>query len=227
MQQADELLQYRYQAAKKDHEQAPLVLMVHGYGSHENDLFSMVPSLPKQAHYLSVRAPRSLGFGGFAWYDIDFQAVGDKINNLEQAQEALNLLREFVRVFRAERGLEERPLWLLGFSQGTILSYAYTLNYPDEVAKLMGLSGYILKGIVPERYAPEQLQHLECFISHGTQDQVLPIEAARQSVALLEQLHIAHVYHEYPVGHGVAPDNLRALDAWMQERIAKAESHKT
>lgn len=222
MQNAHKLLYYRYQSAEKTTGQEPLVVMVHGYGSNENDLFSMLPSLPPQAHYVSVRAPQALGYGGFAWYEIDFQAVGDKINNLAQARTALEVLRDFVHFFREEAGLYEQPLWLLGFSQGTILSYAYTLNYPKEVAKMIGLSGYILRDIVPEEYAPGSLQHLECFISHGTEDRVLRIQAARKSVALLEKLQITHHYHEYPVGHGVAPENLRALGQWMQERIAKA-----
>jgi phospholipase/carboxylesterase len=214
-------LTYNYQPAQKEAEIAPVVLMVHGYGSHENDLFAMHQALPAAAHYVSVRAPRNLGMGGFAWYDINFNQVGDKINNLEQAKQSLALLRQFVLEFREAFALQNSPLWLMGFSQGTILSYGYALSHPTEVAKVMALSGYVLKGLVPEHYQPKELQHLNFFVSHGTQDEILPVTAARQTVAFLEKLQISHVYHEYPVGHGVSPENMQALKEWFKQQLTK------
>ncbi len=212
-------LTYNYQAAKKNADQAPIVLMIHGYGSHENDLFGMVPALPENVHYVSVRGSHTLGFGGFAWYEINFNQVGDKINNLEQAKNSLKTLRHFVAQFREAYDLKSNPLWLMGFSQGTILSYGYALSHPTEVQKVAALSGYVLKGLVPEQYKPTEVQHLQFFVSHGSQDDILPISAARQTITFLEKLNISHVYHEYPVGHGVSPDNMHALKKWFQEQL--------
>jgi phospholipase/carboxylesterase len=219
MEQPSLPLVYNYQAARQNSESAPIVLMVHGYGSHENDLFGMAQALPPNMHYLSVRAPRSLGFGGYAWYDINFNQVGDKINNIEQAQIAKKTLRQFILEFRAAFGLTNNKLWLMGFSQGTILSYGYALTHPTEVEKVIALSGYVLKDIVPSEYRPQDLQHLDFFVSHGTQDDILPVQAARQTVEFLEKLKISHSYQEYPVGHGVSPDNMQALKAWVQKRL--------
>lgn len=212
-------LVYNYQAAAQNAKNAPIVLMVHGYGSHENDLFGMVQALPAQMHYVSVRALRTIGFGGYAWYDINFNQVGDKINNIEQAKVAQQALRNFVAEFREAFGLQENKLWLMGFSQGTILSYGYALSNPTEVEKVIALSGYVLKDIVPSAYKPSELKHLDFFVSHGTQDDILPVQAARQTVEFLEKLNISHSYQEYPVGHGVSPDNMHALKTWVQKRL--------
>lgn len=210
---------YNYRPAAKNSEKAPLILMIHGYGSHENDLFGMADALPADLHIVSVRAPRSLGFGGFAWYDINFSETGNKINNIEQAKEARDILLDFVKEFRGVHALNDNPLWLFGFSQGTILSYAFALNYPTKVQKVIALSGYVLSDIIPEKYKPAEVQHLDFFVSHGTEDPVLPIQAARQSVEFLERLNVSHQYREYPVGHGVAPENLRDLQAWIAQRM--------
>lgn len=212
-------LSYNYRPATGDNPSAPLMLMVHGYGSHENDLFGMADALPPAMHIVSVRAPRHLGMGGFAWYDINFEATGDKVNNVEQAREALEQLHTFVNAFRESYQLADNPLWLMGFSQGTILSYAYVLNYPREVQKVIALSGYVLKDLVPEQYRPEDLRHLDFFVSHGTEDPILPVAAARQTVQFLEKLQVAHQYREYPVGHGVDPQNMRDLQRWLSERV--------
>lgn len=212
-------LVYNYRPAAKNADSAPLVLMIHGYGSHENDLFGMADALPPEMHIVSVRAPRSMGFGGFAWYEINFAESGNKINNIEQAEEARDMLRTFVREFRQAFALPQNPLWLFGFSQGTILSYAYALNYPTEVQKVIALSGYVLSDIIPEKYKPAEVQHLDFFVSHGTEDPVLPIQAARQSVEFLERLNVSHQYREYPVGHGVAPENFRDLQQWIAKRL--------
>lgn len=210
---------HNYQAANSNVEKAPIVLMIHGYGSHENDLFGIKDYLRPEAHYVSVRAPMTLGFGGFAWYPIHFDQVGAKTSDTTVAAESRDLLRRFIIEFRKAHNLSDNPLWLMGFSQGAILSYAYCLNYPQEVAKVMALSGYVLKEIVPEQYNLSGLQHLRFFVSHGSQDDIIPIQAARMTVEFLEKLKIQHRYQEYPAGHGLNPDNMQDLKIWFMDEL--------
>lgn len=210
-------LTYRYQGPGKPGPQDPLVVLLHGYGSHENDLLNLVPALPEKRHYVSLRAPQALGFGGFAWYALAMEGGRIRTGDPAEARQALDQVHQFVKAFREQEGLTEAPLQLVGFSQGAILSYAYALHYPREVQQVAALSGYVLKDIVPSQYRPEDLRHLRFFVSHGTADEVIPIQAARQTVAFLEKLGVSHVYREYPEGHGIAPDNLRDLQNWFRE----------
>jgi len=60
---------------------------------------------------------------------------------------------------------------------------------------------------------------LDFFISHGTVDQVIPVEWANKSPQFLNQLKIKNSYKEYPVGHGVAPQNFFDFKKWIEKRI--------
>ena len=60
--------------------------------------------------------------------------------------------------------------------------------------------------------------NLDFFVSHGSIDDVLPIEGARLSVGMLEQMNVSHQYREYPIGHGINPENFADLQKWLRER---------
>ena len=217
-------LSYVHKPAPNAPENAPLVIMLHGYGSHENDLFEMAHALPENQHYVSLRAPHDLGFGGFAWYALSMEGGQVRTADPAQARKAMEAIHTFIGEYREAFNLAEAPLHLLGFSQGAILAYAYAFNYPREVQRLIAMSGYILKAIVPDHYRPDDLRHLKIFVSHGKEDQVIPIQAARKTVEFLEKLGLSHQYQEYNTGHGVAPENFRDLQQWYRGQRSPQES---
>ena len=108
---------------------------------------------------------------------------------------------------------------LLGFSQGTILGMATALNHPTKIKNIIGLSGYVNHDILPENLESLDYSHLNFYCSHGTVDQVIPIDWARQTPVFLKSLNIAHTYSEFPVGHGVAPQNFYELRDWIATKI--------
>lgn len=205
-------------APKSKNEKAPLLIMLHGYGSHEKDLFSFAPELNNEFFIVSVRAPITLGYGSFAWYQINFDRTGAKMNDIDQAKESLNKIDQFVDEVIEAYPVDGDDVSLLGFSQGCILSYASALNNPLKYKHIIALSGYVLEDIVPTSYKKEELKHLDLFISHGNQDPVLPVEWARQSLKVLEQLKISHQYREYPIGHGINEENFHDLKKWLVDR---------
>lgn len=216
---ADLPLVYNFQKALKAHANTPIVVMIHGYGAHENDLYSLKDNLGDKVHFVSLRAPMALGYGGFAWYPIHFDAVGAKTSDTKIAEQSRDLIFQFIEAFQVQEGFQSNPIWLLGFSQGAILSYALALNHPHKFQRIMALSGYVLKEIVPEQYRLQDLQHLDFFMSHGNQDQVIPAEAGRMTAGFLEKLNVQHRYQEYPAGHGINPDNLRDLVDWFRKAL--------
>ncbi len=200
-------------------EKPPLLLMLHGYGSNESDLFSMASMLNTKALVVSLRAPVALDWGGFAWYEIDFTQLGrGRMSDVEQAKKSLAMLRSEIPKIHAKYGTDPDRTWLMGFSQGCILSYALSLGDPRGFSKVLALSGYILKDVVPEAYNQSELLHLDYFVSHGTQDEVLPVDWARTAVGILEKLKISHQYKEYQMGHGVNPECFNDMKIWMKER---------
>jgi phospholipase/carboxylesterase len=197
---------------------APLVIMMHGYGSDENDLFSFSSELPEELFIISVRAPYPMQPYGNAWYAINFDEDQGKWNDNEQATESRDLIAKFIDEAVAEYPVDKTNITLLGFSQGTILSYAVALTYPEKVKNIVALSGYINKDILPEDMDKKDYSHLEFYCSHGSVDQVIPVAWARQIAPFLNSLHIKHKYSEFPVGHGVAPQNFFEFKDWLSTR---------
>lgn len=212
-------LEYLIRQPKKPQAKPPLMIMLHGYGSNEADLFGFAEELPDELLIISPRAPLSLGFGSYAWYTIHFDATNsDKFSDIPEAKSALGLIDNFIEELKAAYDFDEQNIFLLGFSQGTILSMAYALNHPHKIRHIVALSGYINEELIQKPLEKESFRQLDCFVSHGSVDQVIPVEWARNTPPYLKKLNIQHSYQEYPVGHGVAPQNFYDLHKWVQER---------
>jgi phospholipase/carboxylesterase len=198
---------------------APLLIMLHGYGSDENDLFSFATELPEELYIISVRAPQQLQPYGNAWYAINPNAEKGKWSDNVQAAQSRDLIATFIDEACNTYPVDSTNVTLLGFSQGTILSYAVALTYPEKVKYIIALSGYINKDIIPQNFQDYDYSNLDFYCSHGSVDQVIPVSWARQTPAILESLNIKYKYNEFPVGHGVAPLNFFELKAWLKDRI--------
>ncbi|WP_242118680.1 alpha/beta hydrolase [Aestuariivivens sediminicola] len=200
-------------------ENAPLLIMLHGYGSDENDLYSFSQELPEELFVISLRAPYILQPFGYAWYSINFEAEKGKWSDNDQAIQSRDLIANFIDEAVLKYPVNKHNITLLGFSQGTILSYAVALTYPEKVKNIIALSGYVNKDIISGDYRKRDYSHLDFYCSHGSVDQVIPVEWARQTPSFLNQLNIKHCYAEFPVGHGVAPQNFYEFKNWLKSRI--------
>jgi len=194
----------------------PVIFMFHGYGSNEEDLFSFAPELQKEFCIISVRAPYPMQPFGNAWYTINFDAEHRKWSDDEQAIRSRDIIMAFIDEACKAYSLNTKDITLLGFSQGTILSYAVALSYPEKIKNVVALSGYINESILAEGYESKNHDNLKIYASHGQVDQVIPPEWAQRIPDFLENLGIEHVYEEFPVGHGVAPQNFRSFKKWLE-----------
>lgn len=213
-------LKHIYRAAKDAQiTKSPLILMLHGFGSNENDLYSFANELPKSCVIISVQAPYAMGFGGYSWYNLEFKANGDKVSDIPQALSSLQTLNNFIDECIKHYPIDSEKIYLLGFSQGTILSLALAANYPKKVKGIIGLSGYFNRELLLEKLDASALKHIGFFISHGIYDDVIPVNAARATRALLENENLEVAYHEYPAAHGVSPENFRDMKLWLEEAL--------
>ncbi len=198
---------------------APVLIMLHGYGSDENDLFSFASELPEELLIISARAPYQLQPYGNAWYAINFDAVQGKFSDNEQAKESRIAISNFIDEVIANYPVDKDNITLLGFSQGTILSYAVALSEPAKVKNVIALSGYINTEIISAEFEKNDFSGLSIYASHGSQDQVIPVSWARKAPELLKNLGIEHSFSEFPVGHGVHPQNFTELRKWLVDRL--------
>ncbi|WP_276166603.1 alpha/beta hydrolase [Zobellia alginiliquefaciens] len=197
----------------------PVLFMFHGYGSNEEDLFSFAPELPEELCVISVRAPYPMEPYGNAWYAINFDAQQGKWSDDEQAKSSRDKIVAFIDEACATYALDAERVTILGFSQGTILSYAVALSYPEKIKNVIALSGYINEAILKGGFEDQDHSGLKIYASHGQVDQVIPPEWAQRAPEFLKNLNIDHVYEEFPVGHGVAPQNFYSFKKWLADKI--------
>jgi phospholipase/carboxylesterase len=193
---------------------SPLILLLHGYGSDENDLFSFAEELPEHYFIISVRAPHPMQPYGNAWYAITIDQNGVKTSDNDGAKKSRDSIASFIDEAVQTYDLDPYNVTLLGFSQGTILSYSVALTYPEKVKNVIGLSGYINEEIIDLK-SNAAYAHLNIYNSHGTVDQVIPIEAARKTPEYLKARGIKSLLSEFPVGHGVHPTNFYEFKKWL------------
>lgn len=209
-------LHYLIQEPKTIKDKNPLLILLHGYGSNEEDLFSFATELPQDHYVISVRAPYDLQPYGHAWYAIHFDADENKFSDNVQAKQSVEIIASFIDEIVKQYPIDTENVTLIGFSQGAILSYATALTYPEKISKVVALSGYLNQEILPEAIDTKAISHLKFFVSHGSVDQVIPVDWARKAKPALENLGLEIEYHEYPVGHGVAPQNFFDFKNWLQ-----------
>jgi len=208
-------INYLIQEPKVKKDKNPLILLLHGYGSNEEDLFSFASELPDDYFIVSAQAPYQVPPYGYAWYAIHFDVDANKFSDDNQAIESRDLIVKFIDELIETYPIDSENINLVGFSQGAILSYAIGLSYPEKVNKIVALSGYFNPNIIKKGFENNNFEKLQFFASHGTVDQVIPVEWARKTPPILSQLGIVHEYKEYPVGHGVHPLNFADFRSFL------------
>ena len=210
-------LEHQYRASNLNNPNAPLIIMLHGYGSDENDLFSFASELPSKYAIISLKAPYGLNPHGNAWYAIHFDNLDGKWSDDNQAIKSRDMVVSAINEIIEKYPVDKNNITLLGFSQGTILGLSIALSYPEKIKNLIGLSGYVNIGILKEDYQENDFKNLNIYSSHGTLDQVIPLEWAIKTKKFLSNIVSNFTYNEFPVGHGVSPQNFYDFKNWLEK----------
>lgn len=207
-------LQYLVREPKTTSLRTKAIILLHGVGSNEADLFSLSDHLPDDSYVISARGPFALGAGRFAWYNVDF-STGKPVFNAEQELVSRQAITRFITSIKKKYSIDD--IYLGGFSQGAIMSFSVGLSHPGEVAGVIGFSGRILDEIQNSITSTDDLTKLKIFLAHGIQDDKLPIHYAREGKRFLEKLRVKLSYHEYPMGHQINEAVLRDLNGWLTD----------
>lgn len=211
-------LEYLIRKPKVSVENPPLLLLLHGVGSNEEDLFSLTNYLPDSMLIVSARGPVTLGRDSYGWYEVLFTTGQPKIN-LEQERESRKLLLEFLDYLKLNYQFDESNVWIGGFSQGAIMSYSIGLLHPERIKGIIALSGRLLEENKTIVNVTEKVLNKRIFISHGTNDRVLSVEYARSVKEYLESIGNHPHYKEYEEGHSINREMLKDLIQWLEEEL--------
>lgn len=201
--------------------QGALVLL-HGRGTDENDLFPVLDFLDPERRLVGVtpRAPLSLPPAGRHWYAIRSLGYPEPTTFLQTAA----LLASFLDALPRELGVPWERTILGGFSQGTVMSYALGLGVGrPSPAGLLALSGFVptVEGYELDLASRRTLPVL---IAHGAADPVIPVEFARAARDRLEAAGLNPRYLETASSHTIDPRLLPQLQSWISATVPDASA---
>jgi phospholipase/carboxylesterase len=196
----------------------PLLLLLHGYGANEDDLLSLANYLDPRFLVVSARAPISLGGASYAWFNLGFTPQGIMINP-EEIETARQTARRFLGEIVEHYKVDPSSVYLMGFSQGAMMSLACSLTFPGVASGVVALSGRLLPQTVELIGDHELLTGLPIFVGHGVNDPLLPIGHGREIRTKLETLPVDLTYREYEMAHEISIEEVRDVAAWLTARV--------
>ena len=193
-----------------------LLVLFHGRGADEHDLFPLLDLLDPERRLVGVspRGPLSLPPGGAHWYvlgEVGYPEPRTFHATYERAGRWLDSLG-----FAPERTI------LGGFSQGAVMTYALGLGRGrPRPAGLVALSGFVpqVEGWEPDLDSPPPV-----VIGHGTYDPIIDVRFGREAKALLERAGADVTYRESPLPHAIDPRFAQQLPAWIDAALARERS---
>lgn len=210
------LIQYPASYDAVSESKYPTIVALHGRGSNERDLLGLAPYLPNELLWISPRGTFKLGLDGYEWFQLAQVGKPDPI----RLAKAVDTLDTFLDEIAEHYPVDREKLFLLGFSQGTVVSLSHALTYPACVTGVIGQSAYLPldSGLQIDE---EGVQHKPFILTHGIHDSVLPVEWARRSRDVLKSLGADVEYHEFSMGHEVTAESLAVIEAWLQRQLKR------
>ena len=193
------------------------LVLFHGRGADENDLYPLLDLLDPERRLLGVtpRGPLHLPPGGAHWYAVRQLGHPDPATFLQSFEEA----SRFLDALGEDSGIPPERTVLGGFSQGAVMTYALGLaRGRPRPAGLIALSGFMptVEGFELDLSPPLP----PIAIGHGTADSMIPVDWGRKARAALVDAGADPLYRESPIPHTIDPRFLRELCDWVTRLLA-------
>ena len=194
---------------------APALIMLHGRGADENDLFGLSEYLDERLFIVSVRAPFEFAYsGGFTWFEIEDIGKPDS----KMFTESFRKLIRFFGDVNAGYPVDAEKIFLFGFSMGAMMSYAAALTHPEMVKGVIANSGLIPEG-AGFTYEWNKISGKPFFVAHGKHDSIVPVSFAHRSKELLGKAGADLTYREYEMDHQIGEESLNDIIKWIEKYL--------
>ena len=202
-----------------------VVIWLHGLGADGNDFVPIVPHLQaaqsRSVRFIFPHAPvRPVTVNGGmamrAWYDILGLSI-DRDQDAEGIRASVEAVEPLINQ-QIDGGIAAERIVLAGFSQGGAIALRAGLAQAPALAGIMALSCYLLEADALERWRAPDPSSPPIFMAHGSQDPVVPINLGRSASERLSAAGFEVEWHEYPMPHSVSPEEIQAIDRWLDQR---------
>jgi phospholipase/carboxylesterase len=192
-----------------------LLLLIHGLTGDENSMWVFARNLSSTYWMIAPRAPYPAESSGYSWRQRSDSSQFGR-STVEQLRPRAEGLIRLVDEYAGSAGIDASTFDVMGFSQGAAMSNVLAFLYPHRIRKTGILAGFVPDGL--RELAPQRpLEGKPFFVTHGTKDDMVGIERARESIAILEQAGAQVTYCEDEVGHKVSVSCLRALKDFLTD----------
>ncbi len=205
----------------------PAIIAIHGWGANAHDLMGLAPLLHGgRAIVLCPQGPVAVPFGngeyGYGWFPLRAGTPPD----IAAFQSASVALRQFVDQSLQRYPIDPKKVVLAGFSQGGVMGYELALREPSRFAGLAALSTWFppeLASTLPKLPKLPEQEGLPVLVIHGTRDNRISVEQARESREALRPYGVTLTYREFDMGHEIRQDALRVVQQWLDGKALKVE----
>lgn len=189
-----------------------LMLLLHGWTGDENSMLVFAGKLPQTAWLVAPRGQYAAVQDGYSWYPPGRRSVWPGLDVFRPAVQSL------LDLITPENfpGASLEQVDLVGFSQGAALAYAFALLHPHKVRAVAGMAGFLPDGVATFLGSDKPLSGKPIFVTHGSQDTIVPVEMARRGVEFLQQAGAEVTYCEDDVGHKLSADCFSSLEAFWK-----------
>lgn len=212
MQKSDSELHHLVRKSTISESSAPLLVLLHGYGSNEKDLFSLSDKIPDNWHVISLRAPIEISANQYKWYNVAM--VNQEITlNIGDEEKSRKAILQLIANYRIKHNISK--VVTAGFSQGANMAVGLVLTEPELISAAACFSGRFMKEIKPLITNKKALKNKSIFIGHGTQDNMLPISYAEENRKTLEEMGVNVTFTTDQIGHSISAKELSEFVSWL------------
>lgn len=194
----------------------PTVVALHGFGASAHDLIGLAPLVQQgEALFLCPQGPMPIEAGpgqrAHGWFPLSQAGEIDSAALVG----ARGLLEAFLEDAAGLYPIDPERLVLLGFSQGGVMAYDLALGRPERFRALVALSSWLPDAVLQGLGDDPARASLATLVMHGTQDPMVPVQAAHDAREKLAGLGIEAAWGEYDMGHEIDSQALRDLVGWL------------
>ena len=210
----DHLVKYPFSYSSNDTQKRyPLILALHGHGSNERDLIGLSSHLPENLLWISGRGPHTYAKDAYDWYEVTQMGSPDPT----KIAIALKTINTFIDELIDKYPIDTDKIFLLGFSQGSMISMSYLMASPKKIAGIIAQSGYIPPNIGTE-IDNLGIKGKSIIITHGLEDPNMPISWGRKNRDTFLEFGADVTYKEFHMGHSISMESLIEINKWLEKR---------
>ncbi|MFF2889407.1 alpha/beta hydrolase [Paenibacillus sp. NPDC057967] len=192
----------------------PALFTLHGKGSNEGNMAGLTKPFEDRFITIHIRGDLLLG-AGYQYYEL--KSLGNPLR--ESFDRAVQQLEAFIEYATEKYPVDAGSRYLLGFSQGAILSLTLAHTMGNALRGIVALNGYIPQFVKTE-YDVQSMSDVSVFVSHGEFDSVFPIRIGHETAEYMGSVTSKLTFKTYPSDHGVTEENMADYVSWLKQDAA-------